>query len=255
MLQQPPPDTMSHTTSEERKARERDHGRFLAPDAERIWGWGTPAGKLRAHRRAQLIIQRAEISEGKRVIEFGCGTGLFTRAFAETGALVMALDLSPDLVAEAAQKPMKNIIYMVGDVERPDFPDVSFDAVVGSSILHHVNAELSLGAAYRILKSGGRVAFAEPNMLNPQIAVQKNIPYFKRMMGDSPDETAFFRWEAEKILQNTGFVEVGTQPFDFLHPYVPAGFIPLVKALEKVAEAIPLVREISGSILLWGRKP
>lgn len=29
---------MSHKTPEERKARERDHGKSLAPDAERIWG-------------------------------------------------------------------------------------------------------------------------------------------------------------------------------------------------------------------------
>ena len=245
---------MSHELPDDRKEREREHGRFLAPAAERIWGWGTPAGRIRAFRRGKLIIEHAKISSGNKVLEFGCGTGLFTRAFVETGASVTAMDLSPELIAEAAQKPAKNIIYVIGDVERPNLPNESFDAVVGSSILHHVNAELSLRAAHRVLKSGGRVAFAEPNMLNPQIAAQKNIPWLKRMMGDSPDETAFFRWEAEKILQHAGFVEVGTRPFDFLHPYVPEAFIHLVKAVGMFAEKIPLVREIAGSILMWGRK-
>lgn len=246
---------MTQTSPDERKIREREHGKFLALDAERIWGWRTPAGKLRARRRAQLIIDRAGISAGKKVLEFGCGTGLFTRAFVETGAELTGLDLSPDLIAEAAQKPAKNIIYMVGDVERPDFPEASFDAVVGSSILHHVNAEVALRAAHKVLKPGSRVAFAEPNMMNPQIAIQKNIPAIKRIMGDSPDETAFFRWQSAKILRDAGFVDVGTLPFDFLHPYVPEVLIPLVKAMERVVEGIPLLREIAGSILMWGRKP
>jgi len=245
---------MNQLSSDERKAHEREHGKVLAPDAERVWGWGTPAGKLRAQRRAELIIERAGISVGKKVLEFGCGTGLFTRAFAQTGAAITALDLSPDLIAEAAQKETKDIVYMVADVERPDFPDESFDAVVGSSILHHVNAELSLKAAHRILRPGGRVAFAEPNMLNPQIAIQKNVPFIKRIMGDLPDETAFFRWEAARFLEQAGFLDIGAEPFDFLHPFVPSALITAVKAIEKFAEGTPLLREIAGSILLWGKK-
>jgi len=35
--------------------------------------------------------------------------------------------------------------------------------------------------------------FAEPDMLNPQITLQKNIPALKRRLGDTPDETAFSR--------------------------------------------------------------
>jgi hypothetical protein len=41
------------------------------------------------------------------------------------------------------------------------------------------------------LKSGGTIYFTEPNMLNPQIAIQKNVSWVKRKLGDSPDETAF----------------------------------------------------------------
>ena len=42
---------MRHEERVDRKAREREHGKFLVPHAEKIWGWGTPAGKLRARRR------------------------------------------------------------------------------------------------------------------------------------------------------------------------------------------------------------
>ena len=36
-------------------------------------------------------------------------------------------------------------------------------------------------------------------MLNPIIAVQKNIPFIKKLMGDTPDETAFIKWKNHKL--------------------------------------------------------
>ena len=59
--------------------------------------------------------------------------------------------------------------------------------------------EEALRDIYRVLKPGGTIYFTEPNMLNPQIAMQKNIPWIKRKLGDSPDETAFFRWPLRRL--------------------------------------------------------
>ncbi len=49
-----------------RKDHERAHGKFLAPNAVEIWGWGTPAGLERARRRAELLIERASIKPGMK---------------------------------------------------------------------------------------------------------------------------------------------------------------------------------------------
>lgn len=82
-------------------SHEVEHGKYLASGCpEEIWGWGTPAGQLRAKRRAALILEGAEIGPSSRVIEIGCGTGMFTAMFAESGADIVAVDLSPDLLAE-----------------------------------------------------------------------------------------------------------------------------------------------------------
>ena len=37
----------------------------------------------------------------------------------------------------------------------------------------------SVSEIYRVLKPGGAIFFTEPNMMNPQIAIQKNISYIK----------------------------------------------------------------------------
>jgi SAM-dependent methyltransferase len=222
---------MKNTPSEVRKGHELEHGRFLAPNAVEIWGWGTPAGRERAIRRTNLILEHARIRPGMNVLEFGCGTGLFSRKLAASGANV------------------------VGDIESLDFSANSFDAVVGSSVLHHVDFTKALTEAYRVLKSGGRVAFAEPNMLNPQIALQKNVPFIKRRLGDSPDETAFFRWTIRRTLEEIGFTDIFIKPHDFLHPAIPTSFIPFVKDCGNILEAIPIIREIAGSLLFAGTKP
>jgi 2-polyprenyl-3-methyl-5-hydroxy-6-metoxy-1,4-benzoquinol methylase len=240
---------------DQRKDHERAHGKLLAPNAVEIWGWGTPAGLERAQRRTELLIERAFIKPGMKVLEFGCGTGMFSRRLAEAGAILTAIDLSPDLIAEAQKEPNPNITYQIGDIEALPFSDAAFDAVIGSSVLHHVQVEKALKNAFRVLKPGSMIAFAEPNMLNPQIAVQKNIPYIKRKMGDSPDETAFFRWPMARLLKNLGFIDIVVDPYDFLHPAVPRKFIPVAKKLTYILESIPLIREIAGSIIISARKP
>lgn len=238
-----------------RKIHELEHGKFLAPNAVEIWGWGTPAGQMRASRRAHLLLEYANIHYGMDVLEYGCGTGLFSRQLAASGANLISIDLSPDLITEAKKDPVKNVTYLVGDIESLDYPTNTFDAVVGSSVLHHVDSVKALTEAFRVVKPGGRVAFAEPNMMNPQIAVQKNVPFVKRTMGDSPDETAFFRWTIRRELQKIGFVHVIVKPHDFLHPAIPEGFISFMKKFGSFLEAVPLIREFAGSLLLAGTKP
>ena len=77
-----------------RAGREIKHGEWLAVhDTEGVWGWGTPAGQLRAKRRSDLIVQGGRLGPGKRVLEIGCGTGNFTALFAESGANIVAVDI------------------------------------------------------------------------------------------------------------------------------------------------------------------
>lgn len=50
------------------------HGEMLAMyETEVIWGWATPAGLLRAERRARLVAEGAGLQPGVRALEIGCG--------------------------------------------------------------------------------------------------------------------------------------------------------------------------------------
>src|SRR5687768_1468683 len=76
----------------DRVAHEIAHGQFLAREgAEKVWGWGTPAGKIRADRRIEMIAAGARLKPGMRVVEVGCGTALFTERLTKLGVHVTAV--------------------------------------------------------------------------------------------------------------------------------------------------------------------
>lgn len=232
----------------ERAQHEIEHGKFLAEgQAEAIWGWGTPAGAQRAQRRGDLVAAAAGLRRGIRALELGCGTGLFTRLFVETGAEVTANDISPELI-QIARKQNPGAKYICARFE--ELPGTEkFDAIIGSSVLHHLEIDPALEKCRQMLKPGGIMAFAEPNFLNPQIFAERT--FLRRFLPQvSPDETAFVRWLLAARLRRHGFGAIKITPFDWLHPAVPQPLIGLVQSLGSVLEKIPVVREFSGSLLI-----
>jgi len=104
-----------HNTENTKVQNEIVHRKFLAESgAEAAWGWETPAGKVRAQRRAELIINEICMQKGMRILEIGCGNGNFTELFAKSGAQIIAVDISPDLlqIAERRNLPKDQIKFV-----------------------------------------------------------------------------------------------------------------------------------------------
>lgn len=237
-----------------RAMHEIKHGEYLAKGcAEEIWGWGTPAGKLRAKRRANLIGHGAKLAPGKKALEVGCGTGNFTKKLARFGCSIVACDISKALLDEALMRnlPRDKVEFTCSRFEDCGIQE-SFDAIIGSSVLHHLELEAALPKMFDMLKPNGSFCFAEPNMLNPQLFFQLKLRrYFPQF---SPDETAFVRFKFKRMIENVGFEDVLITPFDWLHPSISPLLIPVVNNVGKTLERVPLIREFSGSLLIKARK-
>jgi SAM-dependent methyltransferase len=244
-----------------RHAHEIEHGAKIALAAEEVWGWSSPAGQLRARRRAELLLGLGNVRPGALVLELGCGIGIFSELLAASGARLVGIDISEDLLRRAGQRcrdrglGAPRVQFERASIERLPHAPGTFEAVIGSSILHHLEVGPALAEVHRVLKPGGRFVVAEPNMLNPQIMVQKNVPPIKRWAGDTPDETAFFRWPLARTLRSAGFEAIRIDPYDFLHPSVPPRLIPSVDRLGRFLERLPFFREFAGSLIISAAKP
>lgn len=114
-------------------------------------------------RIARLLLA---LSPGDGVLDVGCGTGNFTRAFApivgEDG-LVVGLDVSQTMLARAVADTRsaghEQVAYVRGDAQDLPFSDQSFDAVCCFAALNlFADPYAALDSFVRVLTPGGRLA-------------------------------------------------------------------------------------------------
>jgi SAM-dependent methyltransferase len=235
-----------------RARRERLHSNTIADEADTIWGHDSPVGQYRIQRKANLI--RQHIGTGPlHVLEIGCGTGEYTRRFLRNGWHITSLDVSEAMLQHVRRKYGDAPDYLAADAIQLPFTAGCFDVVVGNAILHHLPKTPFAPEIARVLRSGGRAIFAEPNMCNPLIYLQKNYIPLKIKLGDSLEESAFSRNELAHLFQQAGMTAT-VYPIDFLPPWLPPWLLGWWAVAGMLAEQLPLVREVSGNLLVVAQK-
>jgi 2-polyprenyl-3-methyl-5-hydroxy-6-metoxy-1,4-benzoquinol methylase len=97
-----------------------------------------------------------------RLLDVGCGGGDLLGTMRSFGWETAGVDFDPAAVAAARRKSFK---AKLGQLEDQKYPDTYFDAVVMSHVIEHVHAPLELiKEARRVLKCGGRLLMATPNI-------------------------------------------------------------------------------------------
>jgi len=96
------------------------------------------------------------------VADLGAGEGTLAQLLAQRAEKVIAVDISPKMVAFgqelAQQNGLDNLEFRIGDIEDPPIAAGSLDLAVLSQALHHaVRPQRAIDAAFRILKPGGRL--------------------------------------------------------------------------------------------------
>jgi ABC-2 type transport system ATP-binding protein len=110
-----------------------------------------------------LVTRLQEERDLKEVIEFGCGTGRFTRAIAKNAKHIVATDLSDEMVEVAKIRlgRFPNVTVQKSDCCRTSFPSARFDTILMVNLIHVIeNPSAALGESCRILRNGGKLLIA-----------------------------------------------------------------------------------------------
>ncbi|NTW32463.1 MAG: class I SAM-dependent methyltransferase [Bacteroidetes bacterium] len=212
--------------------------------------------QIRTKRRVDYIIGLMKNDEKKDVLEIGCGRGEISNYIAsETKNFVLGTDICVPFI-ELAKSGYKrdNLEFMVLDFNKPEeIENRKFDYVIGNGILHHLyyNIDETLINLRKLLKSGGKIIFLEPNLLNPYCYMIFNtLPFFRKMAKLEPTEKAFSRKFIIKKLIKNQFVDIDVKYKDFLLPVIPKPLIKFVIIVGDFFEKIPFVRAISQSLFI-----
>ncbi len=151
----------------------------------RLWIWRA----LGEFRRNEDITDFYDPA-GKVVLDYGCGPGYLTKYLIDGGAIhVTGIDVSEGEIEQARERAVQDGLqdksrFLVADAHKTDFPDDSFDLIVGDSILHHLDLRVALEELRRILRPGGRAVFMEPLWHNPILRLGRALTPSAR----TPDE-------------------------------------------------------------------
>lgn len=109
---------------------------------------------------AAPLLDAAQVSVDYRVLDIATGPGVVATHATSRGARVTGIDISPQMVALAAQLDPR-CTFIEADVASLPFADASFDAVVCAfGIGHFPSAEAAMSECVRVLSPGARLAIA-----------------------------------------------------------------------------------------------
>lgn len=206
-----------------------------APETYDAW-YQTPRGRWIGETEYQLLRRQLAVRPRETILDVGCGTGYFSRRFAQDGHPVLGVDLDPAAAAYARTSMTPPLPAVAGDMTALPFPDRSFDCVISVTALCFVADEAkALREMVRVARR--RVALG---LLN-----RHSLLHWRRGKSAGYAGARWHAWaEARALLADAGIERIRSASAIFL----PSGDA-LAQALE---EGIPSSLPIGGFLALAG---
>jgi SAM-dependent methyltransferase len=161
----------------------RGYGRAIRDYYEDLWE-RLPAELEPPSFERRLGFMRSEVRAGDRALDVGCGTGEFTAALAEAGAVAVGVEVASGAV-ERARARHPGLDFRLVPIDGPlPFDDTSFDLVWASEVIEHVTDTARwLSEVRRVLAPGGRLLVTTPSHGRLRVALG-GVERFSEPLGD-----------------------------------------------------------------------
>jgi ubiquinone/menaquinone biosynthesis C-methylase UbiE len=230
---------------------------FDSHGAEEAYDVFSPATNERI---IDTFVRLSGLPSGARVVDLGCGSGVFTHLLQRRGYRSSGVDLSSKLL-EIARAKFSNIEFIEGDVERLPFPDASFDGVFLSGVLHHLPDRSHCAAeVFRILRPGGKFVAFDPNRMNPfrYIYRDRSSPFYSSK-GVTKNERPVLGHEVAATFQDAGFHAETEFLSGMEYHYIASGalrwLLPLYNAIDNILFSPDFMRRFRAFVFSFGEKP
>ena len=192
------------------------------------------------------------VSPADRVLEIGCGTGMFTAGFRRASKEVISTDISSGMIDMARNRiPEGN--FSVADAENLPFEDNSFDCVVGvNTFSYFQNKHRAVAEITRVLKTPGKLVLYDMNLLNPLWFIyplfdKRHRLYFRQLSQSN-------RLWLSHLVRDSRLHLREIREFYWLPFSTPPVMVRLLKPMDGVLNHIPLIRYFGSRIKLVADK-
>ncbi len=180
--------------------------------------------------------------EGKRVIDIGCGDGVYTIELYDRGrpSEILGCDPAEDAVQLARAKiGNRNITFEPYGAYSLPLPNDSFDIAHIRGVLHHLEHPIdALREAFRVAPM---IVVMEPNGYNPILKVLERVsPYHV-----AHDEKSYTPPLLDRWVESVGGKTVTGNIIGLVPMFCPDWMARPLKVIEPVFEAIPVVKHVS----------
>ena len=173
---------------------------------------------------------------GERVLDAGCGPGLYAEELLARGAELVAVDVTPEMVERARVRVGGRATFHVADLSQPlSFAkDAEFDGIISALVLDYVDDWDHVFAEFaRVLKPGGWLVYSHSHPMSDYLLLRDKVKtqprYFER-------ERFALRWSGFGTPKP--LVETNRRPLaQMLNPLLRSGFL-LDEVLEPLPEAV-----------------
>lgn len=172
----------------------------------------------------ERVLGAADIGDGTRLLDVGCGAGMFAAMAADRGAVVHGLDASEALLAIARERTPTGD-FRQGELEELPYEDASFDVVTGFNAFQFAaSPENALREARRVVKPDGRVVVAvwgDPDDCQAAVALKAFAPLLPAPPPGAPGPFALSEPGAlEAFVQRAGLAaqEIHDVPCPWVYP-------------------------------------
>ena len=155
----------------------------------------TPTGRLVRAYESTLLLEFLNPRPGERILDVGCGTGIFTQDVLACGAIVTGIDQSVPMLKKAVNRMgSTSFTGLCADMYALPFLGNSFDKVFSMTAIEFVpDAERAIAELDRVTRKGGRVVVTTLNSLSPWAAqrqqkAQNGHSLFQKIYFRSPEE-------------------------------------------------------------------
>jgi SAM-dependent methyltransferase len=106
---------------------------------------------------AELVVERADVTSGTRLLDVACGTGNVALLAAERGAVAVGVDFEPRLLDLARARSADGVEWCECDVTDMDVPSAAFDVVASVfGVMYAFDHARAAAELARVCRPGGR---------------------------------------------------------------------------------------------------